>query len=89
LRLTFSLTSEKLAKPGRQGRKKLKDWLKQAGIPPWLRARRPILELNGKYVWVAGLGWFSYQVIEKTEFDSLQLPEPDWVSSGADSYRQL
>mgnify|MGYP000058835541 CR=1 FL=1 len=63
--------------------------LKQAGIPPWLRARRPILELNGKYVWVAGLGWFSYQVIEKTEFDSLQLPEPDWVSSGADSYRQL
>ncbi|MDV6328776.1 tRNA lysidine(34) synthetase TilS [Idiomarina sp. Sol25] len=89
LRLTFLLSSEKLAKPGRHGRKKLKDWLKQAGIPPWLRARRPILELNAQYVWVAELGWFSYQVIEKTEFESLQLPEPDWVSSGADSYRQL
>ena len=81
LKLTFSLTTEKLAKPGRQGRKKLKDWLKQAGIPPWLRARRPLLELNGEYLWVAGLGWFSYQVV-----DSLSLPEPNWTRSGVDSY---
>lgn len=81
LKLTFSPTAEKLAKPGRQGRKKLKDWLKQAGIPPWLRQRRPTLELNDEYVWVANLGWFSYQ-----SMDNIVLPEPVWISSGVDLY---
>ncbi|RUO73331.1 tRNA lysidine(34) synthetase TilS [Idiomarina ramblicola] len=84
LKLTFSPTAEKLAKPGRQGRKKLKDWLKQAGVPPWLRQRRPVLELNDEYLWVASLGWFSYQTI-----DNIALPEPVWISSDADLYPLL
>lgn len=84
LKLTFSLPAEKLAKPGRQGRKKLKEWLKQAGVPPWLRQRRPILELNEKYLWVAGMGWFSFQ----TE-DTLSLPEPVWFNSDADLFPLL
>lgn len=84
LRLRFSLPTEKVAKPGRQGRKKLKDWLKQAGVPPWLRQRRPIVELNDEYLWVAGLGWFSYQVI-----NTVALPEPRWFNPNADFYPQL
>jgi tRNA(Ile)-lysidine synthase len=84
LKLTFSLPAEKLAKPGRQGRKKLKEWLKQAGVPPWLRQRRPILELNEKYLWVAGMGWFSFQ----TE-DTISLPEPVWFNSDADLFPLL
>lgn len=73
LRLTFSLPEEKLAKPCRQGRKKLKDWLKQAGIPPWLRQRRPIVILNNEWVWVGDMGWFSYE-----PSDTISLPEPQW-----------
>ena len=84
LKLTFSAPTEKLGKPGRQGRKKLKDWLKQAGVPPWLRQRRPILELNGEYLWVANLGWFSYQAI-----DTINLPEPVWINSSVDLYPLL
>lgn len=74
LHLTFTLPPEKLAKPGRQGRKKLKDWLKQAGIPPWLRQRRPIVILNQQWVWVGDMGWFSYD-----PDDTAALPEPQWI----------
>jgi len=81
LKLTFSPPTEKLGKPGRQGRKKLRDWLKQAGVPPWLRQRYPTLELNGQYIWVANFGWFSYQAV-----DIIDLPEPVWVSSSVDLY---
>ena len=37
-------------------RRPLKDWLREAGIPPWQRERLPLLFVGERLAWVAGLG---------------------------------
>lgn len=34
----------------------LKDWLREAGLPPWQRAHLPVLLVDGQPAWGAGLG---------------------------------
>ena len=41
--------------PGRP-RQRFKNLAQQAGVPPWLRERLPVLSLDGEPVWIAGLG---------------------------------
>lgn len=42
-------------RPG-QARRPLKDWLREAGVPYWLRPWLPVVEVDGEIAWVAGLG---------------------------------
>jgi tRNA(Ile)-lysidine synthase len=39
-----------------QGRRPLKDLLREAGIPPWRRPWLPVVEVDGRVAWVAELG---------------------------------
>lgn len=41
--------------PGRP-RRSLKNLLREAGVPPWLRPRLPLLYVQGTLAWAAGLG---------------------------------
>lgn len=56
-RLTIRLRrgGERLRLPGHSHHASLKTLLQQAGIPPWQRARLPLLYLNGELAQVAGL----------------------------------
>jgi tRNA(Ile)-lysidine synthase len=45
----FRLSTGQLQRP-------LKDLLREAGIPPWLRPWLPVVEVDGRAAWVAGLG---------------------------------
>lgn len=40
----------------RRPRRPLKDWLREAAVPPWQRAALPVIEVAGELLWVAGLG---------------------------------
>lgn len=43
--------------PARSGcRRALKDLLREAGVPPWLRSRLPLLHVDGRLAWVAEIG---------------------------------
>jgi tRNA(Ile)-lysidine synthase len=46
---------ERLRLPDRAGSRALKKLLQAAGVPPWLRARMPLLEIDGKLAAVGGL----------------------------------
>ncbi|NGX16779.1 tRNA lysidine(34) synthetase TilS [Wenzhouxiangella sp. XN24] len=46
---------ERLALPGRTGHRALKKLLQQQGMPPWIRARLPLLEIGGQLAAVGGL----------------------------------
>lgn len=47
---------EKL-QPARSGcRRAIKDLLREAGVPPWLRSRLPLLHVDGRLAWVAEIG---------------------------------
>jgi len=39
-----------------QAPRALKDWLREAEVPYWLRPWLPVLEVDGQIAWVAGLG---------------------------------
>jgi tRNA(Ile)-lysidine synthase len=41
--------------PGRP-RRSLKNLLREAGVPPWLRSRLPLLYVEDRLAWVAGIG---------------------------------
>jgi tRNA(Ile)-lysidine synthase len=46
---------ERLRLPGRAGSRALKKLLQAGGVPPWLRARMPLVEIGGVLAAVAGL----------------------------------
>jgi tRNA(Ile)-lysidine synthase len=54
-RVVFRTGGERLRLPGRPGSRALKKLLHAAGVPPWLRARLPLLEVNGELAAVADL----------------------------------
>lgn len=56
--------------PGRPG-KSLKQLWQEAGVPPWLRERSPLLYIGGELAWIAGIG----------VCDGFQAPafEPGWL----------
>ena len=64
---------EALRLPGREGRRKLKDLLREAGIPPWRRGRVPLVYVNGELALVVG-------VCVAAEFAAAP-GEPSWVVS--------
>lgn len=76
IRLNFVHPKDKLAKPGRKGRKKLIDWLKESGLAPWERQRVPVLHLNDKYTWTPATGWLSVE----SEDTSVPVTEPTWTN---------
>ena len=47
---------ERLSLPGRAGTRELKKLLQEAGVPPWIRARMPLLEIGGSLA-AAGAQW--------------------------------
>lgn len=40
----------------RRPRRALKDWLREAALPPWQRGHLPLIYLGDRLAWVAGLG---------------------------------
>ncbi len=46
---------ERLALPGRPGHRALKKLLQQQGMPPWIRARLPLVEIGGRLAAAGGL----------------------------------
>jgi tRNA(Ile)-lysidine synthase len=54
-RVVFREGGERLRLPGRPGSRALKKLLQAAGVPPWLRARLPLLEVGGGLAAVPGL----------------------------------
>ncbi len=55
LEVRFRQGGERLQPAGRAGRHALKKLLQEAGVPPWLRDRLPLLFLHGELIAVAGL----------------------------------
>jgi tRNA(Ile)-lysidine synthase len=54
-RVRFRGGGERVRLPGREGSRALKKLLHQARVPPWLRARMPLIEIDGRLAAVAGL----------------------------------
>lgn len=53
---------ETLGLPGRQGAHELRKLFQEAGIPPWIRERLPLIYLDGRLAGVAGY-WLSSHVL--------------------------
>jgi tRNA(Ile)-lysidine synthase len=47
---------ERLQPDCRRPARPVKDLLREAGLPPWLRGQQPMLQVGGDLAWVAGLG---------------------------------
>ena len=62
---------EKIRLPGRTCRHKLKKLFQQAGTPPWLRERTPLIYVNDKLALVAGL-WIDAEFLAAAG-------EPSWI----------
>jgi len=60
LDIRFRQGGEKLRPVGRAGRHALKKLFQEAGIPPWLRARIPLLYADGQLLAVAGQ-WVAHE----------------------------
>lgn len=70
----------KVRLPGRPG-KSLKQLWQEAGMPPWLRDRAPLLYVNNRLAWVAGVGvceGFRVAADEPGWLPCWQRPDP-WV----------
>ena len=52
----FNVGERKLALAGRRGTKSISTWLKEANIPPWLRAHHPIIFYNNEPVQIIAVG---------------------------------
>lgn len=53
-RVVFRAGGERVRLPGRTGSRALKKLLQAEGVPPWLRARMPLVEIDGALAAVAG-----------------------------------
>ncbi len=62
---------EKIRLPGRTCRHKLKKLFQEAGTPPWLRERTPLIYVNDKLAMVAGL-WTDAEFLAVAD-------EPSWI----------
>jgi len=57
----------------------VKDLLREAGIPPWLRSKLPILFHENEIVWIAGVGIAeNYRCKAKEDGISLEFAWPNW-----------
>lgn len=54
-RIRYRSGGERCALPGRPHRA-LKKILQESAIPPWVRARTPLLYVDGELAWIAGVG---------------------------------
>ncbi len=56
VRVGYRKGGEKLRLAANRPRRLLKDLLREAAIPPWCRDRLPLVFLDGRLVWAAGIG---------------------------------
>ncbi len=75
--LRFALT-------GRRGRKSLKKWCQEQGVPPWLRGRLPLLFRADELVAVAGLGVLEGHQVAAGQPGLLPLWRPDGTAVNPD-----
>jgi len=66
LEIRFRQGGEKLRPAGRAGHHALKKLFQEAGIPPWLRERIPLLYVDGQLQAVAG-HWFAHEVAAQAD----------------------
>ena len=74
---------DKVGVEGRQGRKKLKKWLQEFDVPPWLRDRIPLLFIDGQLAVIPGIGFVSGEFnaqLQGLSQDSENSCWTDWVS---------
>lgn len=55
-RLRYRLAGDRFRFTLGQVPRALKEWLRETGVPYWLRPWLPVLEVDGQIAWVAGLG---------------------------------
>jgi len=56
VRVRLRAGGERLQPDARRPRRSLKNLFQDAGVPPWERARLPLLECDGTLIWAPGLG---------------------------------
>lgn len=78
LEVRFRQGGEKLRPTGREGHHTLKKLFQEAGIPPWLRDRIPLLYVDGQLLAVAG-HWVAHEFSSLPGEPGLQL---HWSTSG-------
>ena len=66
LRVRFRKGGERFRPMGRRHSRPLKKWLQEAGVPPWLRARIPLLYREDALVAVGDL-WVAHAAAEKAD----------------------
>lgn len=66
IEIRFRQGGEQLRPAGRQGHHSLKKLFQEAGIPPWLRDRIPLLYANDQLLAVAGL-WVAHEAAAQTD----------------------
>lgn len=76
--LYYGLSPGKWQHPTRQGRKTQGDWLKQAQVPPWLRATAPTLRLASDWAWLPQVGWL-HAATQGENTTPTCPPEPQWL----------
>jgi tRNA(Ile)-lysidine synthase len=56
LKVVFMRGGERLKPAGGGHSRSLKNLFQEAGVPPWVRLRTPLVESDGELVYVAGIG---------------------------------
>lgn len=70
VRIRLRQGGERLRPDPRRPRRALKDWLREAAVPPWRRGRLPLVYVGDRLVWAAGVG---------ADAEALAAPgEPGW-----------
>jgi tRNA(Ile)-lysidine synthase len=57
LSVRFSRGGERMKPPRSRQTRTLKNLFQEAGVPPWIRERTPLLYRGRQLLWVGGLGW--------------------------------
>lgn len=76
---------ERLRLPGRAGSRALKKLLQAGGVPPWLRARMPLVEIGGTLAAVAGL-WVDEAWWTPPETEGWRVSWEDCALPGSDAF---
>jgi len=75
---------ETLRPPGRGGTHELKKLFQEAGLPPWVRERMPLIHIDGRLAAVAGL-WLAAEFAGKGESENIRVHwrPPAWLAASA------
>lgn len=89
LRLVPRTEGLKMQLDARRPRRSFKNLCQEAGIPAWMRARLPMLEVDGSVAWVGGIGVAAAFRCEPGEAGVLPVWQPASVAQGGEHLGEL